>query len=161
MSFDSPTRRAGSATWSLEVPSHWTVKADEPCVTFADPQSGGVLQVSSAWKETPVEERDLLDFAAKHLKAGLEPSTCGFGEYAGFELELPPGEFAVNEWYLRQRRQALFVTFVRARGTVPSQDSFQSSLLNTSVDSSPADRNLALVRQLLGSLRQEADGFDG
>jgi hypothetical protein len=71
----------------------------------------GALQISAAFKDREVVDADLRDFAADHLNAGANPRPTEAGEFVGFEISFSDGERFWRQWYLRNGRQAIFVTY--------------------------------------------------
>jgi len=114
------TAEFGRETWSLAVPEGWRAWHDPECATLVGPGDIGSLQISAAFKESEVLEADLRDFASKHLDAGARPSATHAGDFVGFEIAFSDGDKFWRQWYLRNGRQMLFVTYncdLDSRGT--------------------------------------------
>jgi hypothetical protein len=76
-------RRFGRETWSILVPNGWTASHDTACATLVGSPAIGALQLSAAFKETPVLDEDLEDFAAEHLQAGATATRVVAGGLSG------------------------------------------------------------------------------
>lgn len=103
--------RFGRVTWSLRPPEGWRAWHDEECATLVADDEIGALQISAAFKDSEVVDADLRDFAADHLDAGANPRPTEAGEFVGFEISFSDGERFWRQWYLRNGRQLLFVTY--------------------------------------------------
>lgn len=104
-------RRFRSDTWSLTVPEEWSARNDEPVATLHNIDPIGVLQISAAFKDTKVLEADLRGFASEHIAAGVKTRPCTAGDFVGFEIAFGDEESFWRQWYLRNGRQMLFVTY--------------------------------------------------
>jgi hypothetical protein len=103
--------RFGRETWSLLVPDGWRAWHDDACATLVAEHEIGALQISAASKDSEVLDRDLREFAAEHLEAGAKARSTEAGDFVGFEIVLGDGERFWRQWYLRNGRQVLFVTY--------------------------------------------------
>lgn len=103
--------RFGRDTWSLVVPDGWRAWHDDECATLVGPGEIGALQISAYFKESEVVDLDLREFAAEHLEAGAKPRPTEAGDFVGFEICYADDEFVCRQWYLRNGRQMLFVTY--------------------------------------------------
>lgn len=101
--------RFGRETWSVQLPTGWEGWHDAECASMEPPTQLGALQVSAAFKDTPVTDEDLKDFASSEVKASLEPAS--FGPFVGFHLAHEEDGASWHRWYLRHGSQALFVTY--------------------------------------------------
>jgi hypothetical protein len=102
--------RFGRETWSLLLPDGWRAWHDDECATLVADDGIGVLQISAAFKDCDVLDSDLRDFAAEHLGTGaIKPTRAG--DFVGFETAFRDGDRLCRLWYLRNRRQMLFVTY--------------------------------------------------
>lgn len=54
---------------------------------------------------------DLREFAAQHLEAGAKPRPTEARDFVGFEICYAEEERVWRQWYLRNGRQMLFVTY--------------------------------------------------
>ena len=105
------TARFGRETWSLVLPLGWRAWHDDECATIVGPGDVGALQISAAFKDSDVLEADLRDFASDHLDAGAQPSSVHIGDFVGLEITFSDGERFWRQWYLRNARQMLFITY--------------------------------------------------
>jgi hypothetical protein len=103
--------RFGRETWSLLVPDGWRAWHDDECATLVGPGDVGALQISAAFKDSEVIDADLREFAAEHLKAGAKPRPTEAGDFVGFDIAFSDEECLWRQWYLRNGRQMLFVTY--------------------------------------------------
>jgi|GEM_PF-866899 len=103
--------RFGRETWSLRPPEDWRAWHDAECVTLVADDEIGALQISAAFKDSEVLDADLRDFAADHLEAGAKPWPTEAGDFVGFEISFSDDERFWRQWYLRNGRQVLFVTY--------------------------------------------------
>jgi hypothetical protein len=103
--------RFGRETWSLLVPDGWRAWHDDEYATLVGPGEIGALQISAAFKDSEVVDTDLREFAAEHLKAGAKPRPTEAGDFVGFEIAFSDEECLWRQWYLRNGRQMLFVTY--------------------------------------------------
>ncbi|MBI2919483.1 MAG: hypothetical protein HYY18_00195 [Planctomycetes bacterium] len=103
--------RFGRATWSLLVPDGWHARHDKECATLVADDEIGALQLSAAFKDSDVLAADLREFAAEHLDAGATAKPTQAGEFVGFELAFNRKDRYWRQWYLRNHRQMLFVTY--------------------------------------------------
>ena len=103
--------RFGRETWSLVVPDGWRAWHDDECATLVGGGEIGVLQISAAFKDAEVSDTDLRGFAAEHLEAGAKPRLIKAGDFVGFEIAFSDQERFWRQWYLRNGRQMLFVTY--------------------------------------------------
>jgi hypothetical protein len=103
--------RFGTATWSLLVPDLWRAWHDDECATLVACEEVGALQISVAFKESDVLDADLRDFAAEYLEAGAKARPTQAGDFVGFEIAFSDEEIFWRQWYLRNGRQMLFVTY--------------------------------------------------
>jgi hypothetical protein len=130
--------RFGRETWSLVVPDGWRASHDQECATLVGPREEGVLQISVAFKDSEVVDADLRDFAVEHLEAGAKPQPTEAGEFVGFEISFGDDERFWRQWYLRNGRQVLFVTYtcvLELRGVEDGPiDSALSSLVASGQD---------------------------
>jgi len=58
-----------------------------------------------------VLESDLQDFASEHLDAGAKAQSVDAGDFEGFEIAFRDGDIFWRQWYLRNGRQMLFITY--------------------------------------------------
>ncbi|MHB0914766.1 MAG: hypothetical protein ACYC5A_04925 [Thermoleophilia bacterium] len=103
--------RFGLETWSLRLPDGWRAWHDAECATLVANDEIGALQISAAFKDSEVVDADLSDFAAQHLEAGAKPRPTEAGDFVGFEISFSDDEQFWRQWYLRNGRQMLFVTY--------------------------------------------------
>ncbi len=103
--------RFGRETWSLVVPDGWHARHDPECATLECEPAIGALQISAAFKDSPVLDEDLRDFASEHLEAGAIMRPTVAGDFVGFEIAYSDGGTSWRQWYLRCDNQALFVTY--------------------------------------------------
>jgi hypothetical protein len=101
----------GRETWSLAVPKGWRAWHDPECATLVGPGDIGALQISAAFNESDVLEADLRELASEHLDAGAKPAATHAGDFVGFEIAFSDGETFWRQWYLRNGRQMLFITY--------------------------------------------------
>ncbi len=116
--------RFGRDTWSLILPDAWRAWHDDECSTLVDDQEIGALQISAAFKDCEVLERDLADFALEHLDAGAEAHPTQVGDFVGFEIAFSDETGFWRQWYLRHGRQMLFVTYncsLESRGSLDDE----------------------------------------
>ena len=105
------TNRFGRETWSVLVPSGWHAWHDPECATLVGDPEIGALQISAAFKDTPVLDEDLNEFAAELLAAGAKAQSVVAGDFVGFEIAYTDAENSWRQWFLRHGKQALFVTY--------------------------------------------------
>lgn len=103
--------RFGRETWSIEPPAGWSAWHDAECATMAADPEVGALQISAAFKESDVSHEDLLDFATDHVNSGARPIEVAVGTFEGITFCYGDDESHWQQWYLRDGRQALFVTY--------------------------------------------------
>ena len=129
--------RVGSASWSIDVSSEWSVTDHPECLTL-EASDQGALQVSSAHKQAgPVVEEDLLLFADQHDSWGKsEPASCG--AFDGVVFEYIEGGSSWRRWFLKQGQTLLFITY---NGTLQA-----------------AEREHAAVDHVLSTIRAERSG---
>ena len=123
--------RFGRDTWSIQPPLGWSAWHDAECATLAGEPEIGALQISAAFKESDVSHEDLLDFASDHIDAGARAAEVVAGTFQGITFCYGDGEFHWQQWYLRDGRQMLFVTYncpVERKG---AEDDVVSKALNT------------------------------
>ena len=108
---DTMSNRFGRETWSITVPDGWHARHDPECATLEADPPVGALQISMAFKESPVLDEDLREFASDHLEAGAVTRPVVAGEFVGFEIAYGAGDTFWRQWFLRRRDQALFVTY--------------------------------------------------
>jgi hypothetical protein len=93
------------------LPPGWRGHLDPECTTItADPEVGA-LQFSSAFKDGEVSLADLRDFASEHLDAGAPTRSVHLGDFEGFAIAFGTEDAFWRQWFLRNRKQALFVTY--------------------------------------------------
>ena len=93
------------------VPDGWRAWHEDECATLVGPRKLGALQISAAFKGGDVIDTDLREFATKRLEAGAKPLPTEAGDFVGFEIGFSDRESAWRQWYLRNGRQTLFVTY--------------------------------------------------
>lgn len=97
--------------WSLELPEDWEVEQDDICLSVWQSDGVGALQFSTARKDSPVTDSDLLEFAEDHLNRSANPVPVTLGEFSGFELCYEFQEIWWRLWFLRAGSTALFITY--------------------------------------------------
>lgn len=105
------TAHFGRETWSLLVPDDWRAWHDEECATLVADDEIGALQISAAFKDSDVQASDLREFAAEHLEAGAKAKPTEAGDFVGFEIAFRDEDRFWRQWYLRNGRQMLFLTY--------------------------------------------------
>ncbi len=125
------TERYGTETWSLELPEGWSFEHDGEVATLLTPGGSGALQIGVALKDSEVLPGDLESFASEQTEAGAEPAPCTAGEFEGLELSFEDGGSAFRQWYLRNDRQLLFVTYACPLAERGAQDEALGTLLDS------------------------------
>ena len=109
--------RFGRETRSVQIPDDWQGRHDPECATIRANHDIGALQISAAFKDSEVTDVDLRDFAAEHLEVGATPKAVQLGDFVGFVISFATRDALWRQWFVRNGRQALFVTY----NCVPSQ----------------------------------------
>ena len=108
----SMAHRVGNEHWSLACPKGWRSKDEPDCLSLVPPSEVGALQLSSHVKKGgPVDDADLLEFAADHIGAGAPRRDVRLGDFTGFEITYDTDAFACREWYLRKSKTLLYATY--------------------------------------------------
>ena len=97
--------------WTATVPDTWQLDADDSPALLADPDGVGALQISVAFKDTPVVEADIRDFAKEHLDAGAEPRPHETGALRGFSFAFEFEGVYWRHWYLFAGSMMVYATY--------------------------------------------------
>ena len=132
-----------SEWWSVDLPPNWSGHRDDACSTFCAEPSLGVLQISTARKETgPVSEDDLREFAADRIALGVPIEHAGFATFSGFTASHQKNGLLWEEWWLRSGHLMVYATY--------------------NVDHNDATAEQVVVSRILSSLTNlETDDYGG
>ncbi len=101
----------GSKTWTLTLPKGWQAWHDEGFSSLVGPSKIGALQISARFKNSEVDESDLIEFASDHIGEGTNPKVIQAGRFIGIEIGFSEDRTSWRQWYLRHANQMLFVTY--------------------------------------------------
>ena len=102
---------AGGRTWSVELPNGWQTEEADRVVTIFRTDGVGALQVSAYFRNEPITDEHLRELAEDRLGAGAVPRPVQLGAFVGFQITFVAGDRFWSQWYVRQDRQALFITY--------------------------------------------------
>lgn len=101
--------------WSVEVPEDWFCTQNENCVTMYANPALGVLQISSAKKETgSVTDEELREFANDRIttaKARHDLLLVKNPNTSGIHISYETKGILWKEWWLRHGSIMLYVTY--------------------------------------------------
>ena len=124
--------------WSLSLATGWEAEVDEYCVTIAQPDGVGALQVSAYKKrDGSIASRDDLLEATElepHQFQHLGELSCG--DFHGFQLVYAQGDVFWRRFWLANGEVMVFVTY--------------------NCEKQHQDQELAPVNEMLASLRSLA-----
>lgn len=109
--------------WFLSLPSNWNGSREEQGYSFFGDPRLGTLQISAAQKEAEnVRDEDLREFAQESLQKGARLQSVRVGRLVGFLAQRREGDLSWKEWWLREGKILLYVTYV-----VPIKDEKKES----------------------------------
>jgi hypothetical protein len=121
-----------SRWWSVDLPPGWTASTGGECATFRATPPLGVLQISSARKNSAsIQDDDLKEFANERLDRDVQLSVVAFGPFSGFTSEREEKSLFWKEWWLRSGQVMLYVTYnVRSKYKRSEMDAVEAILRN-------------------------------
>lgn len=104
--------RFDSVWWSVELPTGWSGHTDEECATFHRSPQLGVLQISSARKDSaPVTEQDLREFAQDRIPGDKRARKVTYGPFTGLAVEYSQSGLLWKERWLSCGNLLVYVTY--------------------------------------------------
>lgn len=117
--------RFNSVWWSVELPSGWSGHANEEFATFHRSPQLGVLQISSARKDSaPVTEQDLREFAQDRIPSDERVRKVSYGPFTGLAVEYAQSGLHWKERWLSCGNLLVYVTYTvdRDKEATESED---------------------------------------
>lgn len=96
--------------WSIDLPEPWEAEVEEECTTVTHNDSLGALQISSATKDGPVIDADLMELAEDYLTRGT-PDKVTFSKFVGLCLPYIEDHVAWRVWFVRSGDLLVFMTY--------------------------------------------------
>ena len=119
-------------SWCLEIPEEWNASNEEGCVTIADNDELGEINLSVSFKEQgEVDEQDFSLFAEDLLERGLKPEPCTAGNTLGWCFTYEEGGESWREWYLACGQAFVFVTYACDLENAGLDDAMVDDILST------------------------------
>jgi hypothetical protein len=101
-----------SSWWAVELPSGWSAKEDEDCVTLSAERGIGAVQISAYRRDGEfVTGEDLNDFAEDELVDGVIPQDVSCGDFRGIAISYVKDESFWRKLWLRSGSLLLYVTY--------------------------------------------------
>jgi hypothetical protein len=102
-----------SEWWSVDLPANWSGHPDDSCSTFSAEPPFGVLQISSARKDTGiVSDDDLREFAEDrlgHLGSRIEHASLGL--FSGFTVSYRENGQFWRKWWVGSGRLMVYAIY--------------------------------------------------
>ena len=133
------THEVGGTNWSLRAGEGWIRRRDGDGITLVATPEIGALQISASTGSTDVTDADLRELAGGHLKAGAKPRDVVLGDFAGFAIAFGVDTSFCRQWYVRWRRQMLFVTYTCGESQQGLEDAAVHAMLATLAAKRPTD----------------------
>jgi len=98
--------------WTAQIPSGWSARGEDKCATFQSNASPGILQISSALKETgPITDSDLREFAVEEIRPGEQLVSVKYNALSGFYAAFEKDNLLWQEWWLRAGNLMIYATY--------------------------------------------------
>ena len=98
--------------WCLELPDEWSAEMEDDCVTIADCDGVGEIDITVVRKAySHVDDSDLAQFAEQLVEQGIASRAVEVGVTRGLLFEYQDDEGDWREWYLARGPLLIYITY--------------------------------------------------